>query len=90
LQLLNFFLLCDEGGRGGGGGTTTTMKEDRSQGMGYALIAFGLAFLLFVLVIALKPFLIFTVMGGYLLILIPAFELENYAQTPIYPHTDNL
>ncbi len=41
--------------------------------MGYALIAFGLAFLLFVLVIALKPFLIFTVMGGYLLL----FQLLN-------------
>jgi len=47
--------------------------------MGYALIAFGLVFLLFVLVIVLKPFFIFTVMGGYLLILIPTFELENYA-----------
>jgi hypothetical protein len=49
-----------------------------------------LHFCSFVLVIALKPFLIFTFMGGYLLILIQAFELENYARTPIYPHTDNL
>jgi hypothetical protein len=42
-----------------------------------------------VLVIALKPFFIFTVMGEYLLILIPTFKLENYARTPIYLHTYN-
>lgn len=57
--------------------------------MGYAFIAFGLAFFLFVLVIALKPFFIFTVMGEYLLTLIPTFKLENYARTPIYLHTYN-